>query len=188
MAIENIRHAGSFLMVIELDSTGAVNSDQVAVAGRVLRGIVAIGADLDLIGFAPQTKRVKLVDIVTRGRLTSYIIQGAVNTGVVRGQVLADPGTMHLGTTFEAEVVFDERYEKITQQPFQGVTRHLFHIWDTDIFGALHLPKGKATIAHGDQFAATIELAEPCALEVGLDFGIGRLLGRGRVTAILAQC
>ncbi len=186
MKTENTSSSGPFLMAIEVGASGGVNADEVAVAGRIVRGTAVVGASLVLAGFAPQFKQVKLVEVRSRGMMTSYILQGVTKSDIVRGQVLATPGTIRLGTTFEAEVVFDERYEKITQQPFQGVTRHLFHIWDTDIFGTLHLPQGKATIAHGDQFLATIVLTEPCALEMGLEFGIGRLLGRGRVIAILS--
>lgn len=186
MKTENTTHPRPFLMAIDLGVSGGVNADEVAVVGRIVRGTAVVGSTLDLVGFAPQIKHVKLVEIRTIGMSTFYILQGATTSNIERGQVLAAPGTIRLGTTFEAEVIFDERYEKITQQPVQGVIRYLFHIWDRDNFGTLQLPQGKAKIAHGDRFVARIELTKPCALEVGLEFGIGRLLGRGRVTAILA--
>ncbi len=185
MKTDNTTQNGPFLMAVASGTSSGVSADEVAVLGRIVRGTAAVGTSLDLIGFAPQIKRVKLVEIRVRGMMAFYVLQGATESDIERGQVLAAPGTVHLGTTFEAEVVFDERYEKITQQPFQGITRHLFHIWGTDIFGALHLPQGKETIAHDDQFMAKIVLTEPCALKVGLEFSIGRLLGRGRVTAVL---
>lgn len=184
MKTENTTHPGPFLMAIASGTSGGVNADEVAVLGRIVRGTAVVGSTLDLVGFAPEIKHVKLVEIRIRG-MTFYILQGATESDIERGQVLAAPGTIRLGTTFEAEVVFDERYEKITQQPVQGIIRYLFHIWDRDNFGTLQLPEGKAKIAHGDRFVARIELTKPCALEVGLNFGIGRLLGRGRVTAVL---
>ncbi len=185
MKTENTAHPGPFLMAIDSGTNGGVNADEVAIMGRIVRGTAVVGSTLDLVGFAPKIKHVKLVEIRIRG-MTFYVLQGATTSDIERGQVLAAPRTIRLGTTFEAEVVFDERYEKITQQPVQGIIRCLFHIWDRDNFGTLQLPQGKAKIAHGDRFVARIELTKPCALEVGLDFGIGRLLGRGRVTAVLS--
>src|SRR5215472_14927868 len=94
----------------------------------------------------------------------SCILQGVARQDLWRGQVLASPGTIQPRTTFEAEILIDERIEKISQQPFQGIVRYRLHIRDTDVSGTVLLPLGKETIMHGDHFSTIIILKEPLAL------------------------
>ncbi len=174
-----------FLFEIEVDGFYDAHHQYVAVAGKTVHGKVSVGEALDLVGFAPESKRVVLKDIVTRGNSSYYVLDGVTKQEIHPGQVLASPGSLRPAKKFRTEVLFDERYERITQQPFQGVCRYLFHIWHVDIFGTLHLPPGKEHILHGDRFSAIIDLNEFCALEVGLQFGIGRLLGQGTVLEVI---
>jgi elongation factor Tu len=179
-----------FLLEIEEAGLYLAHYASVAVLGRIVRGTVKAEEALDLVGFAPEPKPVVLRDILADrdivGGLPFYLLEGVSKQEIHRGQVLVAPGSLRPATAFRAEVLFDERYEHITQQPFQGVCRYPFHIRHTDIFGTLHLPAGKQHIVHGDRFTATIELSKSCALEVGLPFGIGRLLGEGTVLEVIA--
>jgi elongation factor Tu len=175
-----------FLLEITEEGFYLKRSASVAAIGQVVRGAAQASKILDLVGFAPEPKHVVLTDIVASGvgEVLFYLLEGVTKQEVHRGQVLASPGSMRPATRFQAEVVFDERYEHITQQPFQGVCRYLFHLRHTDIFGTLYLPAGKQRIVHDDRFTTTIELNHPCALEVGLQFGISRLLGQGTVLEV----
>lgn len=177
-----------FLLEIQEEGFYLARYASVAVGGRIVRGAVSVGEALEVVGFLPEPKRVVLRDIVASGvgMLPIYLLEGVTKQEIHRGQVLALPGSVRSATTFQAEVCFDERYERITQQPFQGVCRYLFYIRCADFFGTLHLPASKQRIAHGDRFTASIELKEPCALEVGLPFGIGRALGQGTVLEVIA--
>lgn len=177
-----------FLLEIEEDGLYLARYTSVAVLGQVVRGTVSVGETLELVGFSPEPKRVVLKDIVAGMggfRLPFYLLEGVTKPEIHRGQVLVSPGSLRPAKTFRAEVVFDERNEHITQQPFQGVCRYLFRIRHTDIFGTLHLPPSKHRIVHGDHFTATIDLRDPLALEVGLRFGIGRLLGQGTIQEVI---
>ena len=182
------RGTAPFLLEIEEEGLYLKRDASVAAIGRVVHGLAKVGLDLDLVGFAPEPKHVVLRDIVPSGvgEVLLYLLEGVTKQEIHRGQVLASPGSVQPATRFQAEVVFDERYEHITQQPFQGVCRYLFHLRHADIFGTLHLPAGKQRIVHDDRFITTIDLNEPCALEVGLQFGIGRLLGQGIVLEVMS--
>jgi elongation factor Tu len=177
-----------FLLEINEEGLYLARYASAAALGQVVRGTVHVGEALDLVGFAPEPKHVVLTDIVTSGDgiLPAYLLAEVTKQEIHRGQVLAAPGSVRPATQFQAEVVFDERHEHITQQPFQGVCRYLFHLRHTDIFGTLHLPVDKQRIVHDDRFTTTIELNEPCALEAGLRFGIGRLLGQGTILKVIS--
>lgn len=159
--------------------------------GHVVRGAVTVGEALDLVGFAPEPKPVVLREILAHptllGGMPCYLLEGDVTKQEVhRGQVLVSPGSLPPATTFRAEVVFDERHERITQPPWRGICRYRFRIRHADIFGRLYLPTDKQRIDHGDRFIATIVLNRPSALEVGLRFGIGRLLGQGVIKEVIS--
>ncbi len=177
--------------LLEIDFSFApknLKTGEVAVAGRLVRGMVTEGETVDIVGYSREIKQATVIRVdhpfvYLHGM--QCILQGVPKQDLWRGQVLASPGTMQPNTTFEADMLIHERVEKISQQPFQGIVRYRFHIRHTDVSGTVLLPKGKETIAHGDHFSAIIILNEPLALEVGLRFGIGRGLGQGIVTEIL---
>ena len=162
-----------------------LNPDEVAVVGRLVGKIVNIDVDVDIIGFSPHIQKAKLIRIDTRESWTFYILRGVTEKDLQRGQVMTLPDTLQPKTTFLADVLFDEHIEKIRQQPFQGLLRYNLHIRRTDVFSTFTLPFGKTELLHGDQFSAKITLNDPFALEVGLEFGIGRFLGKGIITQVL---
>jgi elongation factor Tu len=103
----------------------------------------------------------------------------------VCGQVLVTPGSLAPARRFRAEIFFHAHQAKIIRQPVDGVCQFRFHMRRTTVSGTLCLPKGKETLSPGDRFVATIELQQDFALEVGLRFGIGQLLGQGAVVEVL---
>lgn len=184
----------SFLLIIQETFSPKylnLNPDEVAVLGRLvgtmnIEGDVDVDVDVDIIGFSHRIQKAKLIRIDTRGVVTSYILRGVTQKDIhQRGQVMTLPDTLQPKTTFLADVVFHEHGEKIRQQPFQGLLRYFLHIYGADVFSTFTLPLGKTELLHGDQFSVKITLNDPLALEVGLYFGIGRLLGAGVITQVL---
>ena len=184
----------SFLLIIQETFSPKylnLNPDEVAVLGRLvgtmnIEGDVDVDVDVDIIGFLHRIQKAKLIRIDTRGMVTSYILRGVTQKDIhQRGQVMTLPDTLQPKTTFLADVVFHEHGEKIRQQPFQGLLRYFLHIYGADVFSTFTLPLGKTELLHGDQFSVKITLNDPLALEVGLYFGIGRLLGAGVITQVL---
>ncbi len=180
-----------FLLEIEEDGLYIARYGAVGVLGSVLRGAATVGEALDLVGFTPEPKPVilrdTLADPTILGGMPCYLLEGDVTKEEVRrGQVLASSGSLPPATTFRADVVFDERYERITQPPWHGICRYNFYIRRADFSGKLYLPIDKQRIDHGDRFLTTIALRKPAALEVGLRFGIDRLLGQGVITEVIS--
>jgi elongation factor Tu len=179
------RESGPFLLEIEEDGRTLRQYAAVAVVGRVARGTVVVGDALDLVGFAPQPRRVMLRNIATIQHGPFFLLDGVTDKDVLCGQVLVTPGTLAPARRFRAEIVFHAHQAKIRRQPVGGVCQFRFHMRRTTVSGALCLPIGKETILPGDHFVATIELQQDFALEVGLRFGIGQLLGQGVVVEAL---
>jgi elongation factor Tu len=153
--------------------------------GRRARGTVVVGDALDLVGFAPEPRRVMLRDIATIQHGPFFLLDGVTHRDVVCDQVLVTPGTLAPARRFRAELVFHAQQAKITRQPVDGVCQFRFRLRRTTVSGALCLPVGKETLSPGDHFVATIELQQDFALEVGLRFGIGQFLGQGAVVEVL---
>lgn len=173
-------------LLLEIEDVFNIRGKGLAVCGPIVRGHIAVGNVVEVVGFSTQVKRAKIADVTQiMSRLPAYVLEGVTRQEIQRGQVLASPGSIQPATTFWAEICFNEQVRKIDHQPFQGVWRHSFHLRHTDIYGTLSLPEGKGNIAHGDRFVAKIELNEPCALEVGMSFVIGVFVGQGSVTAII---
>jgi elongation factor Tu len=179
------RRSEPFLLEIEEDGRTLRQYASVAVVGRVARGTVVVGDALDLVGFAPQPRRVMLRDIAVIEHGPFFLLDGVATSDVVCGQVLVTPGTLAPARRFRAKVVFHAQQAKITRQPVDGICQFRFHIRHATISGALCLPNGKDTLSPGDHFVATIELQQDFALEVGLRFGIGQFLGQGAVVEVL---
>lgn len=172
-----------FLLEIE-DAFAPPPTREVCVSGNVVRGSIAIGSQVEIIGYESTVRRAILTDIRTLGNLPVYVLDGVAQEHIQRGQVIAAPGTIKAVTTYFADVLFDERYEKLAQKPYMGRYRWSFHIHHGDYFGSLYLPPGKEDIARGDRFTAQISLDHACALEAGFYFGIGKLLGQGTVVSV----
>jgi len=181
------RRSAPFLLEIQEDGLSLRHHSSVAVLGLVARGSVVAGDALDLVGFAPEPKHVIVHDIIAARHGPFFLLDGVAKREIMRGQVLVTPGTLAPARRFRAEVIFDERHEKIRNQPVDGVCQVRFRLRHTTIAGALHLPEGKETLTSGDRFVATIELQNDFALEVGLRFGIGQLLGQGVIVEVLHQ-
>jgi elongation factor Tu len=180
-----IRRFDPFLLEIEEDGRILRQYASVAVVGRVARGTVVVGDALDLVGFAPEPRRVMLRDIIASEHGPYFLLDGVATRDVVCGQVLVTPGTLAPARRFRAEVVFREHHAKIRRQPADGVCYFRYHIRHSTVSGTFRLPKGKDTHLPGDRFVATIELQTDFALEVGLRFGIGQHLGQGAVVEVL---
>lgn len=156
----------------------------VIVTGKHMAGKINIGDEVEIVGLSPTTKRAVVADKdrVYEGTL---FLPGLTKSDVKQGQVLATPGAIKAYTQFLAHVSFSATKARIDPQPFFGTFRSLFHIWHTDFFGTMYLPEGTDVLNPGDEMDARIELQKTCAVEVGLTFGIGRLMGRGTVTVVL---
>jgi elongation factor Tu len=175
------KHA-PFLM--EVEDAFAVKDGVVILSGKMKSGTIAIGDQVEIIGFSPTIKRAMVAakDILYQGTIQ---LQGLSRADIFRGQVVTTPGTMKPSTTFWAQVIFSATQARIDPQPFLGTFRTLFHIRGADIYGTLWLPERTALLTPGDQVEGRIELQYPSALEPGLAFGIGRLMGRGTVLRLL---
>jgi elongation factor Tu len=180
-----VRRIDPFLLEIQEDGRTLRQYASVAVVGRVARGTVVVGDALDLVGFAPEPRRVMLRDIITTEHGPYFLLDGVANRDVVCGQVLVTPGTLAPARRFRADVIFHTGHGRIARQPVDGVCQLQFRIRQTTVSGALHLPNGKDSLSPGDSFVGTIELQKDFALEVGLRFGIGKVLGLGAVVAVL---
>jgi translation elongation factor EF-Tu-like GTPase len=130
--------------LLETDSDVCSQAEQaVAEGARVVRCATEVAGALDLVGFAPRPDHVVLKGIGVRGSLPLYVLDGGASSTVHHGQVLATPDAMRQRQAFVAAVFFAERYEKMTQQPLQGICRSRFSVRHTGVFGTLHLPAGK---------------------------------------------
>jgi elongation factor Tu len=183
--MNSARRSEPFLLEIEEDGRILRQYASVAVVGRVARGTVVVGDTLDLVGFAPQPRRVMLRNIATIEHGPFFLLDGVTDRDVVCGQVLVTPGTLAPARRFRAEIIFHAHQAKIRRQLVEGVCQFQFHLRHTTVSGALRLPVGKEALSPGDRFVATIELQQDFALEVGLRFGIGQSLGQGAVVEVL---
>jgi elongation factor Tu len=167
------------------------------VTGRVERGKVKVGEEIEIVGFRPTTKKVvtgvemfrKLLDEGVAGDNIGVLLRGVEKDDVERGQVLAKPGSITPHTKFKAEVYILSKDEGGRHTPFFNGYRPQFYIRTTDVTGSLHLPEGVEMVMPGDNTAITAELITPVAIEKGARFAIregGRTVGAGTITEILA--
>ena len=186
---------GSFLMPIE-DVFSIVGRGTV-VTGRIERGIVNVGDDVEMIGIKDTTKSTctgvemfrKLLDEGRAGENVGVLLRGTKREDVERGQVLAKPGSITPHTKFEAEVYVLGKDEGGRHTPFFKGYRPQFYFRTTDITGACELPEGVEMVMPGDNVQMVVELINPIAMDEGLRFAIregGRTVGAGVVARILA--
>jgi len=183
-----------FLMPIE--DVFSISGRGTVVTGRVDRGRVKVGDEIEIVGFKPTFKRVvtgvemfrKLLDEGVAGDNIGVLLRGTEKDEVERGQVLAKAGSITPHTKFKAEVYVLTKEEGGRHTPFFNGYRPQFYMRTTDVTGALHLPEGVEMVMPGDNTQMSAELIAPVALEKGSRFAIregGRTVGAGTVTEIL---
>jgi len=183
-----------FLMPIE--DVFSISGRGTVVTGRIERGILKLGDDVDIVGFKPtRTTKVtgiemfrKEMDEAQAGDNVGVLLRGIAKDEVERGMVLAKPGSITPHTKFEAEVYALTKEEGGRHKPFFDGYRPQFYIRTTDVTGTIHLPEGVEMVMPGDNVKITVELIAPIALEEGTRFAIregGRTVGAGVVTKII---
>ena len=166
------------------------------VTGRVERGIVKVGDEIEIVGLKATTKTVctgvemfrKLLDQGQAGDNIGVLLRGTKREEVERGQVLAKPGSITPHTKFSAEVYVLSKEEGGRHTPFFNGYRPQFYFRTTDVTGSVELPQGTEMVMPGDNIAMTVTLIVPIAMEEGLRFAIregGRTVGAGVVSKIL---
>jgi elongation factor Tu len=184
-----------FLMPIE-DVFG-IKGRGTVVTGRIERGVVKPGEEIEIVGFGATRKTVvtgvemfrKLLDQGQAGDNVGCLLRGIERTEVERGQVLAKPGSITPHTQFAAQVYVLSKEEGGRHTPFFNGYRPQFYIRTTDVTGSIKLPDGVEMVMPGDNVEMEIELITPVALEDGVRFAIregGRTVGAGVITKILA--
>jgi len=183
-----------FLMAVEdvfsITGRGTVGT------GRVERGTVTIGQEIEVIGLKPTTKSVvtgiemfrKLLDEGQAGDNLGVLLRGIEKDDLLRGMVLAAPGTITPHTHFKAAIYVLAKEEGGRHTPFFGGYRPQFYFRTTDVTGTVTLPAGVEMVMPGDNIAATVELLQPVAMEKEQRFAIregGKTVGAGVVTEIL---
>jgi elongation factor Tu len=185
---------GAFLMPVE--DVFSISGRGTVVTGRVERGIVKVGDEIEIVGIKPTTKTTvtgvemfrKLLDQGQAGDNVGVLLRGTKREEVERGQVLAKPGSITPHTKFEAEVYVLSKEEGGRHTPFFQGYRPQFYFRTTDVTGAVDLPKGTEMVMPGDNIKLTITLINPVAMEDGLRFAIregGKTVGAGVVSKIL---
>jgi elongation factor Tu len=183
-----------FLMPIE-DVFG-IKGRGTVVTGRIERGIVKVGDEIEIVGIKDTRKTVvtgvemfkKLLDEGEAGDNVGCLLRGIERVDVERGQVLAKPGSIKPHTHFEAEVFVLSKEEGGRHTPFFNGYRPQFYLRTTDVTGTAELPSGVEMVMPGDNIRMTIKLIQPVALEEGLRFAIregGRTVGAGVITKII---
>jgi elongation factor Tu len=184
-----------FLMPIE--DVFSISGRGTVVTGRVERGKVKVGEEVEIVGFRPTLKKVvtgvemfrKLLDEGVAGDNIGVLLRGLEKNEVERGQVLAKPGSITPHTKFTARVYVLTKEEGGRHTPFFNGYRPQFYLRTTDVTGSMYLAEGVEMIMPGDNTDVTAELITPVAIEKGSKFAIregGRTVGAGTVTEILA--
>ncbi len=184
---------GAFLMPVE--DVFSISGRGTVVTGRVERGIVKVGEEIEIIGIRDTQKTTctgvemfrKLLDEGRAGENVGVLLRGTKREDVERGQVLAKPGSVKPHTKFEAEVYILSKDEGGRHTPFFKGYRPQFYFRTTDVTGACELPEGVEMVMPGDNIQMVVTLIAPIAMEDGLRFAIregGRTVGAGVVAKI----
>ena len=185
---------GPFLMPIE--DVFSISGRGTVVTGRVERGIVKVGEEIEIVGIRPTTKTTvtgvemfrKLLDQGEAGDNIGVLLRGTKREEVERGQVLAKPGSITPHTKFEAEVYVLTKEEGGRHTPFFNGYRPQFYFRTTDVTGSVDLPQGTEMVMPGDNVKLTGTLIAPIAMEEGLRFAVregGRTVGAGVVAKVV---
>jgi len=183
-----------FLMPIE--DVFTISGRGTVVTGRVERGIVKVGDEVEIVGITPTTKTIvtgvemfrKLLDEGRAGDNVGVLLRGTKKEEVERGQVLAKPGTITPHTKFKAEAYVLTKEEGGRHTPFFNGYRPQFYFRTTDVTGVTTLPEGVEMVMPGDNVTMDVTLITPIAMDEGLRFAIregGRTVGAGVITKIL---
>jgi elongation factor Tu len=183
-----------FLMPVE--DVFTISGRGTVVTGRVERGIVKVGEEIEIVGFKATQKTVatgvemfrKLLDEGQAGDNIGVLLRGTKREEVERGQVLAKPGSITPHTHFNAEAYVLTKEEGGRHTPFFNGYRPQFYFRTTDVTGVVKLPEGTEMVMPGDNINVVIELITPVAMDEGLKFAIregGRTVGAGVVTKIV---
>jgi elongation factor Tu len=183
-----------FLMPIE--DVFSISGRGTVVTGRVERGIVKVGEEVEIVGLKATTKTTvtgvemfrKLLDSGEAGDNIGALLRGVGREDVERGQVLAKPGSITPHTNFEAEAYILTKEEGGRHTPFFTNYRPQFYFRTTDVTGVVSLPEGTEMVMPGDNARMAVELIQPIAMDEGLRFAIregGRTVGAGVVTKIV---
>jgi elongation factor Tu len=185
---------GAFLMPVE--DVFSISGRGTVVTGRIERGIVKVGEELEIVGIKPTLKTTctgvemfrKLLDQGQAGDNVGVLLRGTKREEVERGQVLAKPGSITPHTKFTAEIYVLGKDEGGRHTPFFQGYRPQFYFRTTDVTGAVELPAGTEMVMPGDNVSITVNLINPIAMEEGLRFAIregGRTVGAGVVAKII---
>jgi elongation factor Tu len=183
-----------FLMPIE--DVFSISGRGTVVTGRIERGVVKVGEEVEIIGIRPTTKSTvtgvemfrKLLDQGEAGDNVGCLLRGVDREGVERGQVLAKPGSIKPHKKFKAEAYILTKEEGGRHTPFFTNYRPQFYFRTTDVTGVVTLPEGTEMVMPGDNVTMTVELITPIAMEEKLRFAIregGRTVGAGVVASII---
>ena len=184
-----------FLMPIE--DVFSISGRGTVVTGRIERGIIKIGEEIEIVGIKDTTKTTctgvemfrKLLDEGRAGENVGVLLRGTKRDDIERGQVLAKPGSVTPHTNFEAEVYVLSKDEGGRHTPFFKGYRPQFYFRTTDVTGACELPEGVEMVMPGDNIQMNVTLIHPIAMEDGLRFAIregGRTVGAGVVAKVIA--
>ena len=183
-----------FLMPVE--DVFSISGRGTVVTGRVERGIVKVGEEVEIVGIRDTSKTIvtgvemfrKLLDQGQAGDNIGALLRGVDREGVERGQVLCKPGSVKPHKKFEAEAYILTKEEGGRHTPFFGNYRPQFYFRTTDVTGIVALPEGTEMVMPGDNVKMTVDLINPIAMEEKLRFAIregGRTVGAGVVAKIL---
>ena len=186
---------GAFILPIE--DVFSISGRGTVVTGRVERGIIRVGEEVEIVGIKDTTKTTctgvemfrKLLDEGRAGENCGVLLRGTKREDVERGQVLAKPGSITPHTTFQSEIYVLSKEEGGRHTPFFKGYRPQFYFRTTDVTGTIELPEGVEMVMPGDNVQMTVTLICPIAMDEGLRFAIregGRTVGAGVVAKIIA--
>ncbi|PKF60313.1 elongation factor Tu [Psychromonas sp. psych-6C06] len=182
--------------ILPIEDVFSISGRGTVVTGRVERGIIKVGEEIEIIGLKDTTKTTctgvemfrKLLDEGRAGENVGVLLRGTKRDEIERGQVLAKPGSITPHTKFESEVYVLSKDEGGRHTPFFKGYRPQFYFRTTDITGAVELPEGVEMVMPGDNLKFVVELIAPIAMDEGLRFAIregGRTVGAGVVSTII---
>jgi len=179
-----------------IEDVFSISGRGTVVTGRVERGVVKVGEEVEIVGLRPTTKTVvtgvemfrKLLDQGEAGDNIGALLRGTKREEIERGQVLAAPGSITPHTNFQAEAYILTKEEGGRHTPFFTNYRPQFYFRTTDVTGTVKLKEGTEMVMPGDNVSMEIELIQPIAMDEGLRFAIregGRTVGAGVVAKII---
>jgi elongation factor Tu len=184
-----------FLLAVE--DVFSISGRGTVATGRIEQGAIKTGEDVEIVGITPTQKTVvtgvemfrKILDEGVAGDNVGLLLRGIEKDQILRGQVIAKPGSITPHTKFKGEVYVLSKEEGGRHTPFFKGYRPQFYFRTTDVTGSVQLPEGVEMVMPGDNVSIEAELITPIAMEKGLRFAIregGRTVGAGQVTEIIA--